>query len=270
MLAGMSSQARPTLGRYIFASIRRNLVPGIALWCVGTMVVVSYYFWPAAREALGVVGELKSRYGLGFSMVSTAVFAGVIPLGFLAVTGQLREDAWYRRSPWRRTLSLLVFGVLFWAYKGAEVDLLYRGQTWLWGEGTGWRVVLPKVLVDQFVYVVLWASWSQTLAYLWKDRGFRLAATWASAGREFWLFTVVATTVTNWLIWVPAVVCVYVMPSALQLPMQNLVLCFYVLLLNFLARGRVPLLPLDPEAAGAGGDGPGSDRFDSARRAAAG
>jgi hypothetical protein len=40
------------------------------------------------------------------------------------------------------------------------------------------------------------------------------------------------------LIWIPAVSIIYSMPNELQIPLFNLVLCFWVLLLNVLNKPR--------------------------------
>jgi hypothetical protein len=45
---------------------------------------------------------------------------------------------------------------------------------------------------------------------------------------------VLPITVANVAVWVPAVVAVYLLPLPLQLPMQNLVLCLWALMLVFM------------------------------------
>ncbi len=54
--------------------------------------------------------------------------------------------------------------------------------------------------------------------------------------KEFWLFSVLASLVTTWCIWVPAVSFIYAMPSSLQVPLFNLVLCFFVLCVAIILR----------------------------------
>jgi hypothetical protein len=46
--------------------------------------------------------------------------------------------------------------------------------------------------------------------------------------------------IANWGIWTPAVAIIYLLPTALQLPMQNIVLCFFTLLLATITRRPAP------------------------------
>jgi hypothetical protein len=43
-------------------------------------------------------------------------------------------------------------------------------------------------------------------------------------------------TFSQWMVWIPAVSIIYCLPSALQIPLFNLVVCFWVLLLTFVSR----------------------------------
>jgi hypothetical protein len=52
--------------------------------------------------------------------------------------------------------------------------------------------------------------------------------------REFFLVKIPTVILSNWLVWIPAVSVVYAMPTELQIPLFNLVLCFWVLLLAVL------------------------------------
>ena len=80
----------------------------------------------------------------------------------------------------------------------------------------------------------LWAAPSITLSYLWLQAGFNLKAWWHSIDRHYLLQTLPVVIVSNWLVWIPAVSIIYSMPTELQVPLFNLVLCFWVLLLAVL------------------------------------
>jgi hypothetical protein len=47
---------------------------------------------------------------------------------------------------------------------------------------------------------------------------------------------------STWVVWIPAVSIVYSLPSALQLPIFNLVLCFWCLLLTFVTGSERQLI----------------------------
>jgi hypothetical protein len=66
---------------------------------------------------------------------------------------------------------------------------------------------------------------------MWKDNGFSGSITWQQFTPAILFLKIATTVVTNWLIWIPSVALIYMMPSGLQLPLFNLVLCFFVLVL---------------------------------------
>ena len=72
-----------------------------------------------------------------------------------------------------------------------------------------------------------------TLVYLWKDQGFSWSNTQPLLG-ELIKIQIPTTLLTNWLIWIPAVSLIYLMPPNLQVPLFNLVLCFFVLIFAIL------------------------------------
>lgn len=211
--------------------VRANLIPGLVLQACALTLVIGYYQVDALRHALTSVGDLKVRYGYLYASLSTCLFAGILPYLVLRVTG--RHD---RRHPGREA----AFFVLFWLYRGVEVDLFYRAQTAWFGDEPSVSVIVSKVLVDQFVYNPVWASPSQMLCFLWKDSGFSLERTRASLRRQSLWSRTVLVLLTTWSVWVPAVAIIYMLPAPLQLPLCNLVACFWCLLLTFISRDTTP------------------------------
>ena len=85
----------------------------------------------------------------------------------------------------------------------------------------------------QFVFSVFVTSPFIALAFLWKDQQFN----WQQTKIHFddlIKVQIPTTIVTTWIIWIPAVSLIYMMPSNLQIPLFNLVLCFFVLILAIL------------------------------------
>jgi hypothetical protein len=215
---------------------RANLLPALALQAFALSLVLGYNHSVALKQALDQLGELKRTGGYGFSTLSTLVFGGLIPFGVLLLSGKVPRGE--RRAQ-------LVFYATFWAWKGIEVDAFYRSQALLFGDESSLQVIATKTLVDQFVYNPLWAAPTQTLFFLWKDSQFSLIKTQQALRNDagfgpFWrrLLTVLLAT---WAVWIPAVSIIYSLPSALQLPLFNLVLCFWCLLLSFVSRGGAAL-----------------------------
>lgn len=212
---------------------RVNLAPGLVLWAVAVAVVLAYYQVDTVRVVLTRLADWKTEVGLLFALVSTAVFGGVIPLLFERLRG---------RSV---SAGVVVFAVVFWAVKGVEVELLYRLQAFIFGHGTDPATLAKKVLVDQLVYVPCWAVPTMTVAYLWRDGGFRWTALKRRLRPGWYRRRAIPIMVANWGVWIPAVTCIYLMPLPLQLPLQNLTLCLWVLLLMVIARDEPPPMPAE-------------------------
>lgn len=128
--------------------------------------------------------------------------------------------------------QLLLFYVLFWLWKGMEVDLLYRLQALLYGDSNHWLVVVKKVMTDQFVYCPIWAVPTMTLCYLWKDADFSISAAKARLSETPLIQRLLRVLASNIVVWVPAVSIIYLLPLSLQIPLFNLVLVFWTLILN--------------------------------------
>jgi hypothetical protein len=212
------------------AGMRQNALPGFALWLLALVLVGADWLSPAAHALVQSVGVWKVRYGLVFSATTTAFFGGVVPFLFLLATRRIGRQRWRAE---------LVFFVLFWAYKGVEVDLLYRLQAHLFGNVATPGTIARKVLVDQFVYNPIVAAPVSALAFLWKESSFSWQAMRARLGFEFMTFTVPVTLMSTWAVWIPAVTIIYCLPAPLQIPLFNLVLCFWVLVLSFISKRPV-------------------------------
>jgi len=207
--------------------MKQNALPGLALWILALLLVLADWTIPTAHAAFHSVGMWKSRYGLAFSATTTALFGGAVPFLFLVVTRRIRRN---------RLAAELAFYALFWAYKGVEVDLFYRLQSHLFGEHAAPGTILRKVLVDQFVYNPIWAAPTSALAFMWKESSFSWAALKSRLDFDFMTFSVPVTLMSTWAVWIPAVAIIYCLPAPLQIPLFNLVLCFWVLVLSFISK----------------------------------
>lgn len=205
------------------AAARANTWPGLLLSVFAVGLLLSYWYVPTATTALDAVAGFKQQYGWRFVMVSTALFGGTIPM----VVQRLRPTT--RAVPW----SHLGFLTVFWAFKGLEVDLLYRMQAVWFGHGSDPATLVKKIFVDMGVYCPIWAVPSTVAGYAFMNNGFSLRGLGGVDLRRWIARVLLPITISNWSVWVPAVVVIYCLPLALQLPVQNLVLCFWSLLLVF-------------------------------------
>jgi hypothetical protein len=209
------------------AGMKHNALPGLALWILALLLILADRWIPSAHVVFQNVGILKSRYGLAFSATTTALFGGALPFFFLVVIGRIRRS---------RLAAELAFYALFWAYKGIEVDLFYRLQSYLFGDHAAPGTIVRKVLVDQFVYNPIWAAPTSALAFMWKESSFSWRSMKPRLGLDFMTFSVPVTLMSTWAVWIPAVAIIYCLPAPLQIPLFNLVLCFWVLVLSFISK----------------------------------
>ena len=207
-------------------ALKQNLKPGLVLQAFALAILLLYFFVPESKPVFNWFGELKAQQGYVYSFVSTALFGGLIPFLYLWLSKSLSG---------KRILPLLVFYILFWGVKGMEVDFFYRLQADWFGTEGDWQTVLTKMAVDQFLYSALWAAPSITLVYLWMESGWSLTRWRTALNKTFFYVKIPTVILSNWLVWIPAVSVVYAMPSELQIPLFNLVLCFWVLLLAVLS-----------------------------------
>lgn len=213
----------------VAAAFRQNRLPCVLLNVLVVCLVASYYLWPGVAGAWEAVGDFKTHWSWLFSFGSTVFAAAVLPFTVQWAMGTL---------PAEERLKRLVLMSLFWGYRGMEIDLLYRCQTLLFGDGHDTATLAAKVAVDQLVYSPFWAVPTYVIALRWIDFDFSWSRTRASLNRRFWTHTYPTILVTNLIVWIPAVTLVYSLPAALQFPLFSVVMCFFVLLVTLLARGK--------------------------------
>ena len=211
------------------AAARHNRKPAIFLWLFGIALILSYFYVPPVTNVLESVRELKQKWGLLFAAISTATFGGLIPY---VITRWFVRDLKY--VGW----IYLVSNLIFWALKGIEVDLLYIFQSWMFGNEVNVQTVLSKVAFDQFVFMPLLGGLNMVLFYLWRDCGFSCSRFRKSLGKNWYWNKILPVLISNWFVWIPACAIVYCLPLGLQLPIQNLVLCFWVLIVAFMTESQ--------------------------------
>ena len=205
---------------------RANTLPAAVIATVGVLILLGYYRHEPTHAVLEQLAAIKTRWGLLFSLVSTAVFGGLLPVLVQQVVPGLVH---------RERLRHLPFFLVFWGLKGMETDLFYRLQAWVWGPQVTPGTVAVKLAVDMVVFAPLYAVPCIVLAYAWKDLGFdagRLRARVLPLG-PWYRRQVVPVLIANHAIWIPAVAVLYSLPLALQMPFQNLVQCLSILIATF-------------------------------------
>jgi hypothetical protein len=203
-------------------SARANLLPGLVLQAGALALVLAYYRHAPTRAMLEQLTTLRSEVGVIFPICSTGFFGGLLPFAVMKLQRSTRS-----RYTWRQG------GVIaaFWAYKGFEVDLWYRALARVFGEQHDAATIVIKSLCDQFIYCPIVAVPFTALVYEWTETHFDRAALVADVRAGGWYRRrILPLLISNLGVWLPAVGIIYSLPTALQLPLQNLVLCFFTLL----------------------------------------
>jgi hypothetical protein len=204
---------------------RANLLPAALLQAAAIALVLGYYRVPAVHGALTSVADFRQRTGFAFGIASTGFFGGFLP--FLYIHYSPRSGGGTARYCWSQGLWL----TLFWAYKGLEVDLWYRLQAHMVGSGHEPSTIVIKVILDQFGYCPLFAVPVTTAVYQAVDAQANWREVIADLRAPSWYRRrVLPILISNIGVWVPAVAVIYCLPTPLQLPLQNIVLCFYTLI----------------------------------------
>jgi hypothetical protein len=209
-------------------SARANLRPGLVLQALALALVLAYYWHAPTHRIVARLSALRVDLGLVSGIISTGFCGGVLP--FLYLRYGPRGGA---QLGWRQGAFLTGF----WAYKGLEVDLFYRLMAWTVGTNHDVRTVVLKTLIDQLVYCPAFAVPLTVVAYEWSEGGFSAARVVADIRVPGWYGRRVLPMLLSSLgVWLPAAAIIYSLPTPLQLPLQNVVLCFYTLLIAHLAR----------------------------------
>ncbi|HEU5081226.1 MAG TPA: hypothetical protein VFT72_18585 [Opitutaceae bacterium] len=206
---------------------RAHVLPGLALQAVAVVIGLLYYFHPASRHLMEQLSEFKARTGFLYSIAATALFGGVLPCLYLALQPETRG-----RFDWKQNLGLIAL----WAYKGVEVDLWYRFLAHTVGTNVTVGTVVTKMILDQFIYCPIWAVPFVVFIYVLIESHYDWRETLNDLRRPRWYVRrAVPNLISNMGVWIPTVCVVYSLPSTLQIPMFNLVLCFYTLLLAYIS-----------------------------------
>lgn len=209
-------------------SAKANLVPGIVLQAFALSLVLAYYFHAPTRAWCEKLTVIRQEQGFLFSIVSTAFFGGVLPGLYLKLVPATRFRYDYRQ---------LAFLVGVWAYRGFEVDLFYSLLAKCVGSAATPGTVITKMFIDQFIYSPLIAVPVTYFVYSWCDSHFNTRALIADVRSQHWYRRrVLPMLISNLGVWLPSVAIIYSLPSPLQLPLFDLVLCFFTLLLAHLTR----------------------------------
>ncbi len=216
-----------------FKAAKQSLKPAMFVWGIMALVAVLYYAVPATQGFFSALNALQAKMGLLFPFLGMGLSVGILAEAVKVLMS--KEKRWTRTNTTNAIFNLSIFGIL-----GVIQNYFYLLQVHLFGSGTSWQVLVPKVLFDQFVWTVFLANPYQTILYLWKNQGFSFRKVTAQMKpfKPFWGIQILPVLITNWAFWIPMVAIIYCFPAELQLPLAILAVTIWVLLLSILTSSK--------------------------------
>lgn len=206
---------------------KENLIPGLVIIFFAALLVTAYYLYSPVRDALEGLQTISKSWGLMFSMLTSAIGAGLIPGLYLMAIGKSRRDA-------RGFLDIL-FTCFVWATNMIWVDYFYRFQDSFWGPSTTFGIVISKMLLDQFVFTAFLSIHHVGIGFRLRDLNYDFSAL-GRALRDDWIIKVTMPMLVNcWLTWIPGTLVVYSLPLPLQIPLMVLIQFFFALEMAFVS-----------------------------------
>ena len=222
----------------IRAAFKANIKPGAILWLFMLIFFVAYATNSSFSGWLGKVSDFKISVGYPFSFVvyvlSAALMPEILQILFLQ-KGRANLQNFY---------NFVFVGLLF-GCVGIITDIFYSFQALWFGEAGGLKSLLLKAFVDQGLYSPV-ANFLLVAIFFLRENGIRKEALQNILTARFALVKVLPVIVAGWCVWIPGVTLVYSMPTALQLPVASLILCFWVLIFTFVAGQKAD--PAEAEA----------------------
>jgi hypothetical protein len=186
-------------------------------------LILSYFFLPSTQFIWDWITSLKKEYGLFFIATVPIICGGLIPLIFHYLQNKISKQFIFHH---------VIFCIVFWGYRGTEINYLYDFFAYIFGDSTTVSVIVKKVLCDQFIYSLFWSGPTAAVVFKWKANDFNFKSTKKELNKYFFTVEMGATIFSLWLVWIPAVTLIYILPLELQYTMFNIVLCFYSFILS--------------------------------------
>jgi hypothetical protein len=210
---------------------KANFIPGLIIQAAMIALVLAYHYSEPTRLWMERLETIKGEWGYLFSFLLGAVAGGILPeLLLLGLTQRWRVR--------RENLNNAGFHILLWGGESVIVDAFYRLQGHLFGTQADFSTVLLKMVVDQFIYCVVFATPFCIFIYEWRNQGYRLAGLSRVLTPRFYAQKVFPSLIANWGVWIPLVCVIYSMPPQLQIPLFGLALTFWVILFAWINRPK--------------------------------
>jgi hypothetical protein len=173
------------------------------------ITVAIYYLWPAGAAVISAFGSWLHAWGVIGTAVATMVAGGMLSEASLVYIQN--HGRWSREH-----IDRMLFNSVMFFISGVMVYEFYHMQARIFGDSANWRVVLPKVLLDQFGFTAFWSTPYQALMTRWQTLHFSGSKLRRELGWGFVLERMLPILLTNWIYWFPCVALIYSLPLMLQ------------------------------------------------------
>ena len=209
---------------------KKNLLPGLLVQALMLVFFTLYLSHEGTRLVLARLATVKEESGFAFAFVGYVLAAALLP--------ELLKIAFFQNLQIKpANLRNFLIAAPFWGVIGIIVDVLYRAQALWFGTNTDLATILPKVLIDQFLYSPFIGTPLCLLYFAWADHGFRIAG--IRALLPDLPLRAVGIQCAAWMIWIPGVTLIYAMPSLLQIPIAILITSFWILIFTTLRERQI-------------------------------
>ena len=210
---------------------KANFLPALAVQVCMLLLLIAYYNHAATQEALNRLADFKLRSGYIFVCSTAMVAAAIIP--------ELLRILFFQKGKFQqRNFTNLVFTLPFWGLMAITVDLFYKAQAAMFGDGIDFQTIAIKVVVDQFVYAAMFASPVTCVLYDWKHNRYSLKGMSRVFSLNYYRGTIFPVLFANWCVWIPMICVIYCLPLPLQFPLFSLALSMWVLIYTWMSENK--------------------------------
>ncbi len=208
-----------------FAAFKQNSLGMVSVLVIGLVLLLGFTYVPSIHEAFNQLAAWKTKLGLFYPILAMGLVAGLFPIVLNLVLNQQMPH-----------FRVWVLALIYWPYRGVEIDLLYKGLGKHLGNGTDLATVLLKMSLDMGIYVPFFSLPLYVLIFAWQEHENPIELLKTKA---FWLDRYLPGVLANWLLWIPAVAIIYSLPPGLQLPLQNLFMVIWLFIIAVIAKAKL-------------------------------
>lgn len=201
-------------------SFFQNFYAIIFLQIVAVIILLLYYNTYFFPNFLNDIANLKEKIGVIFIMFTTGIAGGLFP----ELLNKIFKKNYFIDI--KKTFMLF----MFWFYKGFEIGLFYTILSKLIGADNSLTTVFKKIMIDEFIYTPFWAVPTMITYYAFIENNV------LSYIKKKFVEDYLSILILNWIIWIPSVAVIYSLPLPLQMPIQNIILIIWGILIVFFAK----------------------------------